>query len=94
MQRGIAYLHVTGDLRLNMIFIDKLEAAQERRPPRPEIVLCSAASLRASESQTPECSDLLSRSRCPFLSEHQRQPGKLREAKGNFAEAPSRLNRM
>ena len=55
----------------------KLEAAQSRRPPLPEIVLWIAASRSPSESQTSECSDLLSRSRATFLIVAQRQPGKL-----------------
>ena len=58
-------------------FIDMLGAAQERRPPHPEILLWSAASLHPPESQTSECSDLLSRSRATFLIVAQRQPGKL-----------------
>ena len=57
----------------------KLEAAQSRRPPLPEIVLWIAASRSPSESQTSECSDLLSRSRATFVIVAQRQPGKLLE---------------
>ena len=55
----------------------KLEVAQSRRPPLPEIVLWIAASRSPSESQTSECSDLLSRSRATFVIVAQRQPGKL-----------------
>ena len=55
----------------------KLEAAQSRRPPLPEIVLWIAASRSPSESQTSECSDLLSRPRPIFVIIGQRQPGKL-----------------
>ena len=54
-----------------------LEAARSRRPPLPEIVLWIAASRSPSESQTSECSDLLSRSRATFVIVAQRQPGKL-----------------
>ena len=54
-----------------------LEAALSRRPPLPEIVLWIAASRSPSESQTSECSDLLSRSRVTFVIVTQRQPGKL-----------------
>ena len=57
----------------------KLEVAQSRRPPLPEIVLWIAASRSPSESQTSECSDLLSRSRATFMIVAQRQPGKLIE---------------
>ena len=49
-----------------------------RRFPLPEIVLWTTASQHPSESQTSECSDLLSRSRATFLIAAQRQPGKLR----------------
>ena len=55
-----------------------LEVARSRRPPLPEIVLWIAASRSPSESQTSECSDLLSRSRATFVIVAQRQPGKLR----------------
>ena len=51
--------------------------ARSRRHPLPEIVLWIAASRSPSESQTPECSDLLSRSRATFVIVAQRQPGKL-----------------
>ena len=54
-----------------------LEVARSRRPPLPEIVLWIAASRSPSESQTSECSDLLSRSRATFVIVAQRQPGKL-----------------
>ena len=54
-----------------------LGAARSRRPPLPEIVLWSTAVLHPSESQTSECSDLLSRSRATCLIVAQRQPGKL-----------------
>ena len=54
-----------------------LEAARSRRPPLPEIVLWIAASRSPSESQTSECSDLLSRSRATLVIMAQRQPGKL-----------------
>ena len=54
-----------------------LEAARSRRLPLPEIVLWIAASRSPSESQTSECSDLLSRSRATFVIVAQRQPGKL-----------------
>ena len=59
-----------------------LEAALSRRPPLPEIVLWIAASRSPSESQTSECSDLLSRSRVTFVIVTQRQPGKLRHFPG------------
>ena len=55
-----------------------LRAARSRRLPLPEIVLWSTASQHPSESQTSECSDLLSRSRATFVIVAQRQPGKLR----------------
>ena len=55
-----------------------LGAAQRRRPLLPEIVLWTTASRHPSESQTSECSDLLSRSRATFVIVAQRQPGKLR----------------
>ena len=54
-----------------------LGAARSRRLPLPEIVLWSTASQHPSESQTSECSDLLSRSRATCLIVAQRQPGKL-----------------
>jgi len=54
-----------------------LRAARSRRLPLPEIVLWSTASQHPSESQTSECSDLLSRSRATCLIVAQRQPGKL-----------------
>ena len=56
---------------------DALEEARARRPPLPEIVLWTTALQYPSESQTPECSDLLSRSRATFVIMAQRQPGKL-----------------
>ena len=54
-----------------------LRAARSRRPPLPEILLWTTTSLHPSESQTSECSDLLSRSRATCLIVAQRQPGKL-----------------
>ena len=54
-----------------------LGAARSRRPPLPEIVLWSTAVQHPSESQTSECSDLLSRSRATCMIVAQRQPGKL-----------------
>ena len=54
-----------------------LETARVRRFPLPEIVLWTTASQHPSESQTSECSDLLSRSRATFVIAAQRQPGKL-----------------
>ena len=57
--------------------LELLEVAQSRRPPLPEIVLWIAASRSPSESQTSECSDLLSRSRATLVIVAQRQPGKL-----------------
>ena len=54
-----------------------LGVAQRRRPHLPEIVLWTTASRHPSESQTSECSDLLSRSRATFVIVAQRQPGKL-----------------
>ena len=56
---------------------EMLRAARSRRLPLPEIVLWSTASQHPSESQTSECSDLLSRSRATCLIVAQRQPGKL-----------------
>ncbi len=56
-----------------------LRAARSRQPPLPEIVLWTTTSLHPSESQTSECSDLLSRSRATCLIVAQRQPGKLLE---------------
>ena len=61
----------------SQIALVMLEVARSRRPPLPEIVLWIAASRSPSESQTPECSDLLSRSRATFVIVAQRQPGKL-----------------
>ena len=58
-------------------FEEMLGAARSRRLPLPEIVLWSTASQHPSESQTSECSDLLSRSRATCLIVAQRQPGKL-----------------
>ena len=66
-----------------------LGAAQSRRLPLPEIVLWIAASRSPSESQTSECSDLLSRSRATFVIVAQRQPGKLTNG-----TPPRRLNRL
>ena len=54
-----------------------LRVARSRRPPLKEIVLWTTTSLHPSESQTSECSDLLSRSRAICLIMAQRQPGKL-----------------
>ena len=54
-----------------------LGTARKRRPPLPEILLWTTASRHPSESQTSECSDLLSRSRATFVIVAQRQPGKL-----------------
>ena len=54
-----------------------LRVARSRRPPLKEIVLWTTTSLHPSESQTSECSDLLSRSRATCLIVAQRQPGKL-----------------
>ena len=54
-----------------------LGTARVRRFPLPEIVLWTTASQHPSESQTSECSDLLSRSRATFVIAAQRQPGKL-----------------
>ena len=54
-----------------------LGSARVRRVPLPEIVLWTTALRYPSESQTPECSDLLSRSRATFVIMAQRQPGKL-----------------
>ena len=59
------------------LFYYKLGTARVRRFPLPEIVLWTTASQHPSESQTSECSDLLSRSRATFLIAAQRQPGKL-----------------
>ena len=56
-----------------------LGTARVRRFPLPEIVLWTTALQHPSESQTSECSDLLSRSRATFLIAAQRQPGKLDE---------------
>ena len=61
----------------NQLLEEMLRAARSRRPSLPEIVLWSTASQHPSESQTSECSDLLSRSRATFLIVAQRQPGKL-----------------
>ena len=57
-----------------------LRAARSRRPPLPEILLWTTTSLHPSESQTSECSDLLSRSRATCLIVAQRQPGKLNDS--------------
>ena len=65
-----------------MLFAYLLEAARSRRPPLPEIVLWIAASRSPSESQTSECSDLLSRSRATLVIVAQRQPGKLQSPSG------------
>ena len=62
-----------------------LGTARVRRFPLPEIVLWTTASQHPSESQTSECSDLLSRSRATFLIAAQRQPGKLQ----NWAHQPA-----
>jgi hypothetical protein len=59
------------------VFIEMLGTARVRRFPLPEIVLWTTASQHPSESQTSECSDLLSRSRATLLIAAQRQPGKL-----------------
>ena len=59
-----------------------LATARVRRFPLPEIVLWTTASQHPSESQTSECSDLLSRSRATFVIVAQRQPGKLQDAIG------------
>ena len=66
-----------------------LEVARSRRPPLPEIVLWIAASRSPSESQTSECSDLLSRSRATFVIVAQRQPGKLPSKHRSRAELDS-----
>jgi hypothetical protein len=68
-----------------------LEAARSRRLPLPEIVLWIAASRSPSESQTSECSDLLSRSRATFVIVAQRQPGKLQSTRPT-AERPTPRN--
>ena len=65
------------DKHCDVVDLIMLEAARSRRPPLPEIVLWIAASRSPSESQTSECSDLLSRSRATFVIVAQRQPGKL-----------------
>ena len=57
-----------------------LGAARKRQLPLPEILLWTTASRHPSESQTSECSDLLSRSRATFVIVAQRQPGKLRSS--------------
>ena len=59
------------------LFVVLLGTARVRRFPLPEIVLWTTASQHPSESQTSECSDLLSRSRATFVIAAQRQPGKL-----------------
>ena len=65
-------------LTLAQKLIDELwRVARSRRPSLPEIVLWTTTSLHPSESQTSECSDLLSRSRAICLIMAQRQPGKL-----------------
>ena len=66
-----------------------LEAARSRRLPLPEIVLWIAASRSPSESQTSECSDLLSRSRATFVIVAQRQPAKLHNHSCRERLAPS-----
>ena len=91
-QRGImkslmtsCVIHVSGahaDLRAH-VWCDHMSieillgTARKRRFPLPEILLWTTASLHPSESQTSECSDLLSRSRATFVIVAQRQPGKL-----------------
>ena len=60
-----------------------LGAARVRRLPLPEILLWTTASQHPSESQTSECSDLLSRSRATLVIVAQRQPGKLSSSLGN-----------
>ena len=62
---------------VSILLEEMLRAARSRRPSLPEIVLWSTASQHPSESQTSECSDLLSRSRATCLIVAQRQPGKL-----------------
>ena len=62
---------------MGSLFEELLGAARSRRLSLPEIVLWTTAVLHPSESQTSECSDLLSRSRATFLIVAQRQPGKL-----------------
>ena len=70
-------MHCVEDVGSACIHSIMLEVARSRRPPLPEIVLWIAASRSPSESQTSECSDLLSRSRATFVIVAQRQPGKL-----------------
>ena len=79
---GISIKECTGTYHIyrlvgHTFYLKKLEVARSRRPPLPEIVLWIAASRSPSESQTSECSDLLSRSRATFVIVAQRQPGKL-----------------
>ena len=62
-----------------------LGTARKRRPPLPEILLWTTASRHPSESQTSECSDLLSRSRATFVIVAQRQPGKLNGEKSGLS---------
>ena len=69
-----------------------LGTAHTRRFPQPEILLWTTASLHPSESQTSECSDLLSRSRATFVIVAQRQPGKLHSTPPT-AERPTPRNR-
>ena len=66
--------------RFGYILVKLLGTARVRRFPLPEIVLWTTASQHPSESQTSECSDLLSRSRATFVIAAQRQPGKLTDA--------------
>ena len=72
-------MHCVEDVGSACIHSIMLEVARSRRPPLPEIVLWIAASRSPSESQTSECSDLLSRSRATLVIVAQRQPGKLDE---------------
>ena len=67
-------------LLLSAHFGYMLGTARVRRFPLPEIVLWTTASQHPSESQTSECSDLLSRSRATFVIAAQRQPGKFTPA--------------
>ena len=70
-------MYVGSRPKSKMMLEEMLRAARSRRLPLPEIVLWSTASQHPSESQTSECSDLLSRSRATCLIVAQRQPGKL-----------------
>ena len=70
-------LLVPDSTRIDWILDELLGTARVRRFPLPEIVLWTTASQHPSESQTSECSDLLSRSRATFVIAAQRQPGKL-----------------